>query len=198
MTIRTKIGSVFAVVIAAVTLLGCTHAVAKSSSQGQGQRITEAYSQKLTNAEPYPLDAMNDSAERANLRERLVRLNDPHKVGYLYGLSSTGQVMAFWTIHGKPSSMGSQLTPSQNIYGCPGDNSACGAVVESMGDDGSFGPEECSATGVFAFTADSNALVEWCGPWFYSDAPLKLSTAPVIVVDANAKPTSDTGLNKKP
>jgi hypothetical protein len=59
----------------------------------------------------------------------------------------------------------------------------CTNVVESMGDDGSFGPEECQAQGIFAFTADSNSLVEWCGPWFYSDAPLKLTSQPLILVD---------------
>src|SRR6266513_1205464 len=165
-----------------------------SNSQSQGQAVTEQYATKLSTAEPYPLSAMNDSSERKNLAERLVRLNDPNKIGYLYGLSSTGQVMAFWTIKGKPSSTGSQLTPTQqNRQGdCQG---GCTNVVESMGDDGSFGPEECSASGIFAFTADANALIEWCGPWFYSDAPLKLTTAPLIVVDPNAKPSSVAGLD---
>jgi hypothetical protein len=185
---------IFVAGLAAAAILAGACTDQKSSSQSQGQAVTEQYAQKLTTAEPYPLSAMSDSSERKNLAERLVRLNDPNKIGYLYGLSSTGQVMAFWTIKGKPSSMGSQLTPTQqNRQGdCSG---GCTNVVESMGDDGSFGPEECQAQGIFAFTADSNSLVEWCGPWFYSDAPLKLTSQPLILVDPGAKPSSTAGIN---
>lgn len=152
------------------------------------QTITNQYQQQLTTARPYPLSQMADSAERENLTERLLRLNDPNKVGYFYGLSSTGQVMAFFVIKGKPSSMGSQLTNTNTIIN--------GAAIESMGDDGSYGPEECSSQGVFFFTADTNALQEWCGPWSYSDQPYKLSTAPLIVEDSSAKPSSTAGVRK--
>jgi len=184
-----------AVIAVGLVAAACTGS-GPSNSQSQGQAVTEQYAAKLTTAEPYPLSAMNDSSERKNLAERLVRLNDPNKIGYLYGLSATGQVMAFWTIKGKPSSMGSQLTPTQQNR--QGDcNGGCTNVVDSMGDDGSFGPEECSAQGIFAFTADANALIEWCGPWFYSDAPLKLTTQPLILVDPNAKPSSTAGINGK-
>lgn len=166
--------------------------------QKQQQQTTNAYQQKLTTAQPYPLGQMNDSAERANLKARLIRLNDPNRIGYVYGLSATGQVMAYWTVRGKVSSMGSQLTVSQNVVDVP---NAGNGVVESMGDDGSYGPEECAGQGVFFFTAQSDALVEWCGPWVYSDAPLSVSTAPVIVVNPNAQPSTPIpagGSSKKP
>ncbi len=62
-------------------------------------------------------------------------------------------------------------------------------TVSSPGDDGTYGPEECQGQGVFGFTADSDALIEWCGPWFYSDAPLRLATVPIIVGTAGAPTT---------
>jgi hypothetical protein len=118
-----------------------------SSSQKAGQQITEQYSQTLTNAQPYPLAQMNDSDERANLRERLLRFNNPAKIGYLAELTQNGQVLAYFTVKGKVSSTNSQLTPSQNINYNTGSDNGGNTVTESMGDDGSYGPEECSSTG---------------------------------------------------
>lgn len=139
----------------------------------------------------FPLASLHGpTAEMANVAAREVRLNDPNKIGYLYGLSSTGQVMAFWTIRGKPSSMGSQLTNTQNAAGSAGGNSRIGdRILSSPGDDGTYGPEECESQGIFAFTSDTDALIEWCGPWFYSDAPLHLATAPIIAVTAQPPTT---------
>lgn len=161
------------------------------------QGTTGAYTKQLTTAEPYPVAAMQDSAERANLRARLIRLNDPNRIGYVYALSSTGQVMAFWTIRGKVSSTGSQLSNTQNVLGYGGSWGA--PVVDSMGDDGSYGPEECQSQGIFFFTADTDSLVEWCGPWMYSDSPLKLTTAPIITVSGSAptSPVPQGGSTKK-
>ncbi len=157
--------------------------------QVQMQQTTGKYMKQLTSAQPYPLSAMTDSAERANLRARLIRLNDPNRIGYFYEMSQTGQVIAFYTIRGKVSSTGSQLSNPENAIGYAGSHDVGGTVVSSPGDDGSFGPEECQSQGVFFFTADTDALVEWCGAWQYSDAPLKLATAPIITTSGQA-PTS--------
>jgi hypothetical protein len=178
-----KVLSAILVAVAGVAIVACQGTT--GALQKAQQATTNAYEQKLTTAEPYPLSAMNDSAERANLSARLIRLNDPNKIGYVAGLSSTGQVIAYWTIRGKVSSMGSELTVTQNLVHI--NNSGTG-VVDSMGDDGSYGPEECASTGVFFFTEQTDALVEWCGPWVYSDAPLNITSAPLIV--ENGAPTT--------
>lgn len=163
-----------------------------SSSQSQGQKTTEAYSNKLTSAQPYPLSQMNSSDERANLRERLLRLNNPNKIGYLATLTQNGQVMQYFTIKGKPSSMGSQLTPTQNINRSEGSGGGGNTTTESMGDDGSYGPEECAAYGIFFF--DTNQVMhEWCGLWAYSDAPMHLTQPPLITQPDNSKPSSSAG-----
>lgn len=183
---------VAAVVVAAlgVGLTACTDHT--SSSQKVGQKATEAYSRKLTNAQPYPVAQMNDSDERANLRERLLRFNSPAKIGYVAELTQNGQVMAYFTVKGKVSSMGSQLTPTQNINYNTGSDNGGNTVTESMGDDGSYGPEECSAYGVFFFDT-ANVMHEWCGLWAYSDAPMKLSQPPLITQSGNATPSSTAG-----
>jgi len=173
--------------VSVVCLAGCSDDV-QPTSQEQQQAITESYASKLAKAQPYPLSDMNDSSERANLRERLLRMNNPNKVGYLYELTQNGQIIAMYTIKGKISSTGSQLTNSQNVV-----NDAYGNVaVESMGDDGSYGPEEGGQNGIFFFTT-SGVMMEWNGLWQYADAPVNLTSKPLITMDANAKPTSTGG-----
>jgi hypothetical protein len=174
--------------LAGACLAGCGPQT--PDSQTQGQRITEAYSAKLTRARPYPLGAMNDSAERANLTERLLRMNNPNKIGYVYELTQNGQILQHFTIKGKVSSTGSQLTNTQNIvnmcYHCP-------VAVESMGDDGSYGPEEGGDSGIFFFTT-AGVLVEYNGLWMYSDAAMELSSPPLLVMGEDAKPSSTAGV----
>jgi hypothetical protein len=179
-----------AALLAVGALAGCSSSGPNSSTQ-QGQATTEQYAKQLTTAEPYPLAQMKDSAERANLRERLLRMNDPNKIGYVYELSQTGQVIAAYTIKGKVSSTQSQLTNTDLPYSpCPSCSGGGPATtVSSMGDDGSYGAEE---PGIFFFTT-TGVLVEWDGPYQYSDAPLNLTSAPLITMDANAKPSSTAG-----
>jgi hypothetical protein len=180
-----KITATVGVAALALALGACN---SNQSSQAKGQRTTEEYSRRLTNAQPYPVAQMKDSDERANLRERLLRFNNPNKIGYLAELTQNGQVMAYFTVKGKVSSMGSQLTPSQNINAHYDGN----PVTESMGDDGSYGPEECSSLGVFFF--DTNGVMhEWCGQWAYSDAPMNLRQPPLITQSGDAKPSSSAG-----
>lgn len=171
-----------------IGVVGLTACGATSSSQKSAQQVTEQYSTKLTNAEPYPLAQMNDSAERANLREKLLRLNDPNKIGYVNELTQNGQIIATYTIKGKVSSNSSQLTNTQNCT-YTGASDGCGAVVDSMGDDGSFGPSE---PGIFFFTT-SGVLMQWDGLYQYSDAPLNSISKPLITLDANAKPSNTAG-----
>ncbi len=171
-----------------------------TSQQVYQQCVTGLALKQFTTAEQYPLSAMRDSSELANLRARLIRLNDPNRIGYVYEMSQTGQVVALYTVRGKVSSMGSQMTTTDNAIGRTGNSDVGGTVVASPGDDGSYGPEECQSTGIFFFTADTDALVEWCGAWQYSDAPLHLATAPIITVSGSA-PTSPIpagGTSKKP
>ena len=166
------------VLVAASLLLvmlvaSCTH---ESATQKRQAALTEAYSARLEGAVPYPLNAMNDSLERRNVRERLLRFNDASKIGYIYLLGFTGNVVAYYTIKGKVSSVNSQLTITNQVTSC-GDGGGC--VVDSMGDDGSFGPNEGGDAGIFFFTTEGT-MVEWAGQFLYSDEPLTLSEAPVL------------------
>jgi hypothetical protein len=144
--------------------------------------ITGAYQKALDAAEPYPVSQMKDSTERANIIEKLLRFNDPEKIGYLYELTQTGQIWAFYTIKGKVSSTDSQLTTQQMVDTRDGNPFVMGAP----GDDGSYGPNE---PGIFFFTTEG-VMIEWNGLYQYTDAPLKLTTQPIAIYDATSKPSS--------
>ena len=153
---------------------------------GQSTKVemeqTETNQQRLATAQPPPQIAV--SLERKNLIERLKRLNTENKIGYVYLMSKAGSVMAFYTISGKVSSLNSLLTtPEQVVLDCSGPG-GCGRYnLPSPDFDGSYGK---NPEGIFFFTT-SGALVEWSGDYMFSDQPLKMSTAPVLVEQSPAK-----------
>jgi hypothetical protein len=174
----------------AVALTACGSSSA-SNSTDQAQTITEQAAKKLTAAEPYPLAQMNDSAELANLREKLLRWNDPNKVGYVTEMTQNGQIIATFTIKGKVSSTQSQILNTNYAYtpcpSCTGGGAA--TTVDSMEDDGSNGPSE---PGVFFFDT-AGVMYTWNGLYQYSDAPLSLTSKPLITMDAGSKPSTTAG-----
>lgn len=169
------------------SLVACNTADAKTppNAAKASDSITNIYQPRLEAAVPYPLEAMRDSVERRNLRERLLRFNKPDKIGYVYLLSNTGSVVAFYTIKGKISSTQSQLTASDSMT-CHYHWEAGCQIRQAPGDDGSYGPNE---PGVFFFTTE-DVLVQWDGQFIYADAPLKITSAPLILETPGAKPTS--------
>jgi hypothetical protein len=188
---------IIAAILAVVTLstiaviVNPTTAEAKKakSSAERSMSITEAYQQQLETAVPYPLDAMKDSLERRNLREKLLRYNKPDKISYIYLLSDTGSVITFYPIKGKVSSNQSQMTAA-DIDRCHVQREQGCSVLEGPGDDGSYGPNE---DGIFFFTTE-NVMVTWNGKYLLADAPLKVSSAPIITYNAaEANPSSVGG-----
>lgn len=170
---------------------GCTSS--QSDAQSQGQAQTEQAYQQQSAAVPYPVSQLNDSLERRNLRERLLRYNNPSKISYIYLLSNTGGMYAFFTVKGKVSSNSSQMTTDQiTHWACNGGNGGhCdNLVVNAPQDDGSYGGAE---PGIFFFTSD-NVMVTWDGPYLLTDAPMKVNpaTTTLTYVDGS-KPTSTGG-----
>lgn len=133
------------------------------------EHVSDRLAQQQISAVPYPEAQMKDSLERRNLRERLLRFNKPEKVGYLY-VMSFGKFVGYYIIKGKVSSTQSQMTNTSQTWDC---GESCEQNAESIGDDGSFGPNEGGDAGVFFFTSN-NVLVETTLDWVYSDAPLAI------------------------
>lgn len=160
----------------------------KSKSRAEGEKLTEQAFEQQSKAVPYPADQLTDSLERRNLRERLLRQNDPERIGYVYYVSF-GKFLGYWTIKGKVSSTQSQMTPSDDIsedlWGSGGTEHV---VTDAPGDDGSYGENE---KGVFFFTTEG-AMVQVCEEcYFYSDQPVAIGSIPELNGDGTVPMASD-------
>lgn len=160
-------------------------AATKEQKQQQAQH-GQAFAQQEA-AVPYPASQLKDSAERRNLRERLLRFNQTNRVGYVY-IFNFGKVEGYYSIEGKVSSTNSQMTTPHIITQNQNDNGQ--TVVDAPGDDGSYDEAE---QGVFFFTTEG-ALVETNQDYLYSDQPIatyaslpKLNTGSKQVTDLTTR-----------
>ena len=157
-----KLAATALIAALALTATACT----KPSSQTEGQKVTEQAFQQQSSAVPYPADQLRDSLERRNIRERLLRTNDPDKVGYVY-LLNFGKVFGYYTIKGKVSSTQSQMT-TDTLVERHGDSGGGNITYPAPGDDGSYGANE---PGIFFFTTEG-AYVTTNLDYLYADQPL--------------------------
>lgn len=136
------------------------------------QKTTENNQARLINAVGAP--ALQTSLERKNLAERLSRINQQNMSGCIY-LVNYGTVMAFYPVRGKVTSLNAYLTGDQKFARAPNGEYD---LVEQPDYDGAYGK---NADGIFFFTADSDAYVEWQGDYLWSDQCLKLNQQPLMI-----------------
>jgi hypothetical protein len=170
-------------VLGLATLAACTSA--SGNQVAGGNQVSQATYAEFNAAVPYPFAhaAPSDPLERKNLAARLVQYNSKGDTNYVYVFAwGASSPIGYYVINGKVSSTGSQMTASQISTNC-GSNSGC--VMDAIGDDGSYGPEEGGQSGVFFFTT-TGTLIETDQPFVVSSAPIKLY-ASVPQLDAPAK-----------
>jgi outer membrane murein-binding lipoprotein Lpp len=170
---------VAAVAMAALLLVGCEESPLSETLQQQN-KVIAAHQSKLEANQPAP--DIQFSNERANLIKRVTTFNDPNKVSYIYLISDTGVVMAFYTVKGKVSNLSSYLVPDQQIVDDPY-NSESSQVVQAPDIDGSYGT---NGGGVFFYTTDGT-YVEWNGLYMLADKPLKMATQPMLYMSADGQ-----------
>jgi hypothetical protein len=148
----------------ALSLTSCMDGGKKDGAQKTGQAQTETAFKQQQAAVPYPVSALTDSTERRNIRERLLRFNQPSRLGYVYILSLTGTPIGYYAIKGKISNPDSQMTTADLVQR----HSYGNVTVTAPGDDGSYGPNE---RGIFFFSTEG-ALIETSQEYLYSDQPI--------------------------
>jgi hypothetical protein len=157
----------------AALLAGCEPSTPDTATKNAVS--VEQNQQRLQNVIPAP--ALQTSIERKNLVKRLERLNTENMAGYIY-LISRGSVVSFYPIAGKPTSLNAYLMAGERVIR-PYSGDCCGPLtVEQPDYDGAYGK---NADGIFFFTADTDAYVEWYGEYLFSDQPLRLSQQPLMV-----------------
>lgn len=169
--IRVLIVSAVAAVAAASTLAACTGSSGNQVSGGN--QVSQNTYKEFNAAVPYPFadSAPSDPLERKNLAARLTQYNAAGDTNYVYLFAwGSATPIGYYVIKGKVSSTGSQMTATQITTDC-GQSSGC--VVDAIGDDGSYGPEEGGEYGVFFFTS-TGTLVETDQPFVVSSAPIQL------------------------
>lgn len=115
-----------------------------------------------------------NTQEKANLREKIKRDEaSANKVGYVY-VMSFGEFVGYYTIKGKISSNGSQITPEDNVL-CPYETGESCLTTDGVQDDGTYGEGD---PGIFFFTTEG-AMVVTSLDYLYADQPI---TAPGIQV----------------
>lgn len=127
------------------------------------------------------LPTISRSLERENLKRRINFINQPDRIGYLYLLSDTGQLIKEVQVKGKVSSLNSYLTPMEEIKIVPHDGEGyyveTPVAVQSSDIDGTWGEND---NGIFWFTAD-DVYQEWTGMYLYSSERLSFEAQPVLV-----------------
>src|SRR6266702_6352203 len=136
-----------AAVLAAGALIpaGCTSN--SDNAQQAAQNTTEKLSTTAQHAVPYPLSQMQSGGflERTELKEHLLRQNDKNALRYIVLLTQMGKVIAQYALQGMVFDPNSQLTNTQNIENGSWNSSNYTEVVDSPGDNGTWGPEAGNA-----------------------------------------------------
>lgn len=170
MTIRISRKLVAVIVTIAVLALAAVAIAGEPDWYKSDEKVTDGIAHAAQASTPYPSSEMTHFLERDNIKRRLLAFNKANKIGYLY-VMSFGKFVGYYTVKGKVSSTQSQMTVIEQTWDCGGDS--CRFGVPSMGDDGSYGPNEGGDRGIFFFTT-GGVLVETTLDWLYSDQPLHI------------------------
>lgn len=164
------------ILLAATMALAACEPPAPTSKQVENKAV-EANQARLIKDIPAP--QLQTSLERKNLAERLERINQQNMSGFIY-LLSYGRVVASYPIRGKVTSLNAYLMGAEQTVRDPNGtmDGRQSLLMEQPDFDGAYGK---NADGIFFFTADSNAYVEWAGEYLFSDQPLRLNQEPLMV-----------------
>ena len=159
-----------------LSLVGCPGEDEKIGEQTKkDMQYTEDVAARMAKAVPPP--ALTTSNARVTLKRRAERWNTESKDGYIY-LLDHGVVMGFYATKGLPQSLNSYLTTNDQVVTVGKDSTKSHLTVEAPDIDGTYGK---NADGIFFFTSDTDAYVEWKGDYLFTDQPLKLANQPLLV-----------------
>lgn len=188
---RTRLAALSAVAVAG--LIAGTAACddgSKKSGQAADTKTLAGVRKAAQTAVPYPLADVKRGGflERRLLKENLLRQNDPKRLAYVTLLTDQGQIVATYPIQGMVFNLNSQLTTTQQVE-CHGSSCAGASVLDSVGDNGTFGDEPHS----IAFFTTNGVEIKWSGTYLESDAPLDLKSKPLLTYNVNQSPSVSHG-----
>lgn len=173
--------------IAAATILSVTLAACTDSPSAQpAARVTEqkaAQTQQQIFNQTSPIPTLPMSQERNNAVKRATRINVQNMTGCVT-LFDRGVLVASFVVNGKVSSLNSYVFSSEQVIPDPNASyeNRGSLIVEQPDIDGAYGK---NADGIYFFTADTDAYVEWYGSYLYTDQCLITTSSPLLTQSVN-------------
>lgn len=155
-----------AITLPLLALSGCK---LEQSAQAQGEAVQEQNAQNAFQRVPVP--KINHYINREAVAEYVKRLNDPSKTFYVYLLSLSGDVIGYYVTRTHPISVCMLMTPSEREINVTGSPHPMGPAPTL---DGLYGSGGNMCDHYYAFTADTDTLVEFSNDFFIADAPLQV------------------------
>jgi hypothetical protein len=166
--------------LAVASISACTGT--NDPAQQKNQDLSQQIETSETDAVPFPLQQMKDSKwlEANEVKESLLRQSNIHALRYVTVFTQSGQVMMVYTIEGMVFSPNSQLTNTQDVVYGYANSAASSNVVDSPGDNGTYGPEAGDAE-FFTSTGVMVVLSNYTN-WIETDARPDIVTQPLLTI----------------
>lgn len=133
------------------------------------RRVQEGIHNRLVEAVPAP--EVNGAAAREAIVRHLQRWQSGDVVSYVTLFSDVGTPIGYYTASGKIASTCQMLTAPDRL--------SSGVLRKAPALDGTY--YTASDCGIFFFTAESDAYVEWNGVYLVTDQPLAIDVQPLEV-----------------
>ena len=117
-----------------------------------------------------PIPAIDNFLNRKAIREYMVRMDDPSKTWYVYLISYTGTKIGYYVTRTHPISVCQLMTPPETEYDVWGN----GQLGPAPTLDGVYAGSNSGCDHYYAFTADTDTLIEFSSDFFVSDQPLNI------------------------
>lgn len=174
--------TVFAASAISILLAACSDGTkAEPAARVVEQKAAQTQQQVFNRTAPIPV--LNMSQERNNLVKRATRINVQNMSGCVT-LFDRGVLVATFVVAGKVSSLNSYLLSGEQLINDPNASyeNRGSVVIEQPDIDGAYGQ---NADGIFFFTADTDAYVEWHGSYLYTDQCLVTTSSPLLTQTVN-------------
>lgn len=175
-----KFAVIGALVAIPFILVACDSVTPAAPARVTEQAAAQAQQSKFNLSSPIPVLPM--SQERENLVKRAKRINVQNMTGCVNLLTESGILVSSFVVAGKVSSLNSYLLSGEQLVDADLGEYRGNLVMEQPDIDGAYGS---NAQGIFFFTADTDAYVEWSGPYLYTDQCLVTTSSPLLTQAVN-------------
>lgn len=163
-------------IILTITLALLASGCDTSDHQREDKRTQDAVQSRLQQDVPVP--EITGAAAREAVSAHIERWQQADVVSYVTLFSDVGTPIGYYTAQGKVASTCQMMSAPDRV------DSHNDVVRSSPALDGTYYGDNVDC-GIFFFTADSDAYVEWNGTYLVTDQPLPIDVEPLEVSSNN-------------